>query len=93
MAMAIGDGAGGIPGANRPWNVIAAEVHPSTLLQDERKKQPATMLRSSWAFKHSPFFAPDHETSTRPLRRLAVYPQRLDAENEPQPPLCGLPSQ
>ena len=74
-------------GVNRPLNVItarffesslnAAEVHPSTVLQDERKKQPATMLRSSWAFKHSPFFAPDHETSTRPLRRLAVYPPKI----------------
>ena len=40
--------------------------------KDEEKKQPATMLRSSWAFKNSPFFAPEtDEGSNRPLRHLA----------------------
>lgn len=48
------------------------------VVQDERKKQPATMLRSSWAFKHSPFFAPDHETSTRPLRGVCSFEIKLD---------------
>ena len=41
---------------------------PCSLLQDEEKKQPAVMLRSSWAFKNSPFFAP--EDKNRPLRYL-----------------------
>ena len=44
----------------------------STARKDEEKKQPATMLRSSWAFKNSPFFAPEtDEGSNRPLRHLA----------------------
>eukprot|EP00435_Cladocopium_sp_Y103_P031611 s1802_g8.t1 len=47
------------------------------VVQDERKKQPATMLRSSWAFKNSPFFAPD-QTSTRPLRGVCSFEIKLD---------------
>ena len=38
-------------------------------LEDETKKQPAKMLRSSWALKNSPFFAPDE--SDRPFRCLS----------------------
>jgi len=49
------------------------------VVQDEEKKQPATMLRSSWAFKNSPFFAPEtDEGSNRPLRGVCSFEIHLD---------------